>query len=93
MDFHDKKDIIEGCKETLNLYNKENLDKENQDNDANRVHYLFGEGINLEEKEELRELDQEEEKKDEKRNRKQSLKLEDTVDEEEIQIEEKKVMI
>ena len=93
LDSHDKKDIIEGCKETLNLYNKENLDKENQDNDANRVHDLFGEGIDLEDKEEGKELEKDEEEKDGKGNRKKSIKLEDVVDEEETQKEEKKVVI
>ena len=77
----------------MNIYNKENYEKEKNDAEHGRIYELFEEGINLE--------DDEEEKaggvnKDDEKNRRKSIKLDDLdapqteVKEEEVKVEKVK---
>jgi len=68
----------------LNIYNKENLEKEKNDVENGRIHDLFEEGINLEEEndEESKETNKENEKL-----RRKSIKL-GNIDEPEDEIKE-----
>ena len=56
----------------MNIYNKENLEKEKNDVEHGKIHDLFEEGINLEDEngEESKETTKEDEK-----NRRKSIKL------------------
>lgn len=77
LDNNEKNDIAEGCKNTLDIYNKENLDKEKQEGDGKNFD-LFGEGINLEDSEEKPENEEKTKETDTDQNRRKSLKLDNS---------------
>lgn len=62
----------------MNIYNKENLEKEKNDVEHGRIYDLFEEGINLDDDNEtVEEREKKEKAKAEEQNRRKSIKLDD----------------
>lgn len=61
----------------MNIYNKENLEKEKNDVEHGRIYDLFEEGINLDDDDDIEEREKKEKAKAEEQNRRKSIKLDD----------------